>query len=255
MTPRQGVVLAGAAALALGVGALGACQSTQDKSAELSKGASTLISDKGLRIKKESTSVTVLSETVLPDEGSAAVVIELANDSGRALANVPLLIELEDADGKDVYANDVPGLDPTLISVPVMEPGEEVAWVNDQITYAGADPVSVKATVGETSEAPPADLPEVTLGPPELKVDQISGVEAVGTIDNTSDELIPFVYFYAVAREGNEIVAAGRGAFEKLKPDYNSPREYHIFFKGDPEGSEITVKPMPTVPNQDATGP
>jgi hypothetical protein len=245
-------------ALALAVLAgsvLGACQSTQSKSAELeAKNGGKLLNEQGLSIKQESSAVTVLGTAVITDQDRAAVVVDVRNDTAHSLANVPVLIDVKDAKGKSVFKNDTPGLDPTLTSIPSIEPGQEVAWVNDQVIPTGV-PKTVKATVGETQETLPPPSPQITVGEAKLVHDPVSGTDTTGDIENTGAELLTNTYVYAVARQGNQIVAAGRGAIDKLKPDATKPQQYHIFMVGDPTGADVSVEAAPTAPAAAAGGP
>jgi len=52
--------------------------------------------------------------------------------------------------------------------------------------------------------------------------------------------------FYAVAREGGRIVAAGRGAIEHLKPG-TKKLFYNVYFVGDPTGAEVELSYYPTL--------
>ena len=59
---------------------------------------------------------------------------------------------------------------------------------------------------------------------PKLHTDPVSGIEAIGDISTSGDELLLDTYVYVVARDGDEIVAAGRGLIDKLKPDAARPQ-------------------------------
>ena len=52
---------------------------------------------------------------------------------------------------------------------------------------------------------------------------------------------------YAVATEGGEVVAAGRGAIEQIKAE-RKPLPYNIYFIGDPRGAERHRDQFPTLP-------
>ena len=52
---------------------------------------------------------------------------------------------------------------------------------------------------------------------------------------------------YAVARRGDEVVAAGRGALEKVKGE-RKPLPYNVYFIGDPRGAEVEITLYPTLP-------
>jgi hypothetical protein len=239
-----------AVALALGVLAsvpIAGCQSTQSKSAELAENGDELLKQKDIAITRESGDVEVLSETVIPGPDTSTVAVEVRNNSQTGLINVPIQLDVEDAKGKTLFENNTAGTDPTLVGVPVVGPGAEVWWVHDQIFAPTGDPDSVKVQLGEAPEPFP-EIPEVEASDAKVAKDPVSGIwEASGTVENLGDEDLKAVYIYAVALKGDEVVAAGRGAIDKLKADAKKPDEYHIFFTaGDPTGAEIQVSATPT---------
>jgi hypothetical protein len=239
----------GLAALALA--GLSACESTQSRSAELEeKGAKTLLASSGPKIGKESGVVKVTSASVLSDENGSAVVIGLHNDSGRDLADVPILIEVLDAGGKSVYSNEIPGIEPALAAVPYIPANGEVDWVNDQVLTAGK-PKSVKTRVGAGSGSFSGPLPEIDVSAPRLSGDPVSGIEATGDVVNRSGEEQGRLLLYVVARDGGRVVAAGRGAIEHLKAS-TKPLHYDVFFIGDPRGASLEVSTFPTLPGAEA---
>ncbi len=229
------------------LGGLSACQSTQDRSAELEEqGATTLLATSGLKIEKESADVRVLSTALLSDRNGSAVVVRLRNDSGQALVDVPILIRVLDAKGKSVYTNDIPGIEPALAAVPHIPAGGEVSWVNDQVISAG-EPKSVKVKVGAGGEPYSGELPEIEVSAPKLEGDPVSGIEATGDVVNRSGQEQSRLLLYVVARKGGEVVAAGRGAIEHLKAS-TKPLHYDVFFIGDPTGAALEVTSFPTLP-------
>jgi hypothetical protein len=244
MIPRQ-VALAGFVAVA--AISLTACQSTQDKSAELeASAATTLLNDKGLSVKKESADVTVTSTAVLSGaEGSAAVVVNVHNDSGSDLVDVPILIDVRDAKGKSLYRNDFPGIEPELAAIPYVPAHGDAEWVNDQVLTAGK-PSSVKVRLGADDSTFSGELPNIEVSEPNLAGDPVSGIEATGTVVNRTGADQGRLLLYAVARSGGEVVAAGRGAIEHLKPD-TKKLDYRIFFVGDPRGADLTLSDFPTL--------
>lgn len=227
---------------------IGGCESTQDKSARIGAELGPVAEEKGLRISERSRDVRVLSTILLSDANGSAVVVELRNDSPRDLAEVPLLIDVLDARGKSVYRNDIPGIEPALASVPFVPAGGEVLWVHDQVLATG-EPASVKVTVGAGGKELSGEQPEVSVSAPKLEGDPYTGVAAGGEVVNESGEDIERLLLYAVARQENEIVAAGRGAIEPLK-DKPKPVPYNIYFIGDPKGAEVGVTEFPTQPGQ-----
>jgi hypothetical protein len=221
---------------------LAACESTQDKSARLARDAVGLKRQKGLEITKVSRVVKIRRTAVLSDRNGTAVVVELRNTSRRALAKVPVAIDVRNG-GKTVFANDNPGLEPALVGVPVLRPGQDFLWVNDQVLATGGA-TGVKARVGAERGRAPRRLPAIGVTPPRLELDPTSGVLAVGKVVNRSDVLQRNVVVHAVARKGGRIVAAGRGAIERLKP--RARATYQIFFIGNPRGARLTLAAPPT---------
>jgi hypothetical protein len=221
---------------------LAACESTQDKSARLAKQAANLEEQEGLEIKRVSKSVKVASTAVLNDKNGTAVIVELRNTSKRALARVPIAIDVRNG-GRSVFRNDAPGLDPALVGVALLRPGQRLLWVNDQVLATGKGK-AVKAKVGVERGKAPKRIPKVEVEAPKLEVDPTSGVLAVGKLHNRSDVLQRNIVVYAIARKGKRIVAAGRGAVEKLKP--RDDATYQVFFIGDPRGARISVTAPPT---------
>jgi hypothetical protein len=230
------LIVAGAALL------LAACESTQDKSARLAKQAEGLEKQRGLVIGKRSKVVKVGSRAVLNDKNGTAVVVELRNTSKRMLARVPVAIDVRNGK-RSVFKNDDAGLEPSLVGVPVLRPGQRLLWVHDQVLATGKGQ-SVRAKVGAGRGAAPGRLPQIRITPPRLEVDPTSGTLAVGRLVNRSRVLQRNIVVYAVARKGKRIVAAGRAAVERLKPGASAA--YQVFFIGDPRGARITLAAPPT---------
>ena len=133
-----------------------------------------------------------------------------------------------------------------------MRPGETVTWVNDQILASGT-PKSAKVTVGQPDSTDPAQIPEIAVSPPRLQQDS-SGLVVRGTMTNKSQIDQRKLTLFAVARQGGEIVAAGRGGYKNLRADAPKPGNYNIFFIGDPRGAEITVTAPPSVVDSSRAG-
>ncbi len=92
----------------------------------------------------------------------------LRNDSEKALTGIPISVDVLDAKGKSVFKNNLPGLDPGLVSMPDMAPKSEAYWVNDQILATGK-PKSVKVKVGASDATYSGDLPDIVVAPPKLE--------------------------------------------------------------------------------------
>jgi len=225
--------------LAAGTLLLAGCESTQSKSEKLEGEGADLVKQEKLDIGAENNKVDVVQKAVLTDQYGTAVVVEMKNNSQQGLSDAPIQIDVKDPKGKTVFKNDDAGTDTSLLQVPVIEPGEEVYWVHDQVLPVGGKPASVDVTVGEAKPLP-ADLPELQVSPPKLNEDPVSGIEVTGNVINKSDVEQTNLTLFAVARKGGKIVAAGRGVIPKLKTD-GTPASYHIFFIGNPTGADITV--------------
>jgi hypothetical protein len=234
---------------ALSVVGLTACESTQSKSAALEEqGSKILLDDTGVTIGKESTEVEVVSSTLLTDANGSAVVVGLRNDSDESLTNVPISIDVRDAKGKSVYRNDIPGIEQALAAVPYIPAHGTVEWVHDQVLATGK-PQSVKVKVGASSASYSGDLPDIEVSEPTLEGDPVSGLEVTGDVVNRTGADQGRLLLFAVAHRGNEVVAAGRGAIDHLKPA-SKPLHYDIFFIGDPKGADVTVTQFPTLPGE-----
>jgi hypothetical protein len=214
---------AAGAALLLALAAAG-CESTQDKSARIAKHSNQALNQKGLQITKRSNQVRVLKTFALNDANGSAAVVELRNLSGSTLANVPIAIDVRDGHGASVFKNDAPGIEPTLIAAPVLLPRRPFTWVNDQVQTGGG--VSVAATVG-AARAVPAKLPKLTITPPKLLDDPVSGLYAMGFVRNDSTIEQRKLIIFGVARHGGRVVAAGRSGIDRLKPGKRGERGPH----------------------------
>jgi hypothetical protein len=239
-----------AAALTASVGlalGLAACQSTQDKAAILQKeGKNALAGRQGLRVGAINRDVRVLGKTILSDRNGTAVVVELENHGRTDQVAVPIGIRLEDAKGKRVFANDAPGLEPALVSVPLLPRGKQSFWVNNQILPAG-EPAKLDVRVGRPKPAKvPAAPPHITLSEIERDRDA-DGAFVHGIVHNRSSVLQKRLTIFAVARKGRRIVAAGRAVVDKLPPgEPRKPIGFTVYFIGNPAGGtlDFTVPPV-----------
>jgi hypothetical protein len=230
--------------------AVGGClgvETTQEKSAARAKRAKTAITgQKGLTIARANPDIEVEASGLVQDPNGVAAVVRLKN-TGKAQASVPVAITVSDAKGRKLYANDVPGLDPSLVSLAVLQAGQEADWVNNQILVAGRAK-AVKAEVGAAKAAPGGALPKITLGRPEIGRDE-DGTYAKGTVANESSIPQKRLVISCVARRGGDILAAGRGIVDRLPPaaDTKKPGRFTVFFIGDPKGAPVTCSAPPTV--------
>ncbi len=234
------------ACLVLTAAALGACESTQTKSARLEKTGKNRAQLTTVSAGAANTAVKVLSKTVLTSDTGKAAVLELQNTGPVAEVQVPLVITVKDASGEPLYKNDIDGLQPSLQSLAYLDKGTTAYWVNDQV-LAGTPPKAVDVEVGKAKGTAPADAPKITLGEPRLKSDS-SGAYATAEVKNESKLTQVDLPIFAVALKGDKVVAAGRAIIEKLLPaPTKKPVFYKIFFIGNPKGATLEIHVAPTV--------
>jgi hypothetical protein len=221
---------------------LTACESTQDKSARLEREGGGTLREKGVVVTRQNPDVKVMSTSAVQDENGTAVVVRLRNTGRRALAQVPITVDVRGNARKTLFRNDEPGLEPTLVRAPLLLPHKEFAWVNDQIA-AAEKPRNVRAKVGSGQSVDSA-VPRVTLTRPRLEQDPVSGVAAMGLVANRSQVEQRKLVIFAVATKGDRVVAAGRGQINRVKAGKRA--RYTIFFIGNPRGARITVAAPPT---------
>jgi hypothetical protein len=225
---------------------LTACQSTQGKSAELeAKGGTQLLDEKGLTIKQINPDVKVTSKALLTGAEGNAVVVDVHNDSAENLTEVPILIEVTNSKGKSFYKNDIPGIEPALASIPYIPAHGDAEWVNDQVLGVGK-PKSVKVKIGTGGGTYSGALPDIQVSQPKIEGDPVSGVSATGDVVNKTGEDQRRLLLYVVARKGSEVLAAGRGAIEHLKPELKALK-YTVFFVGDPSGADLKLSEFPAL--------
>ena len=233
--------LSALALLVLGGLTLTACSSSQDKARAIREHAEAT-APKPLVITKPNKDIKVGETTLLHDQNGDAIVVPLTNETDKPMYSVPILVDLKDPKGKIVYKNDTAGLDYALNHVAVIKPHETFYWVNDQLTAQGK---TAKIEVGDPeSKPPPGAVPQYTVTEPRFGND-FSGVKVSGTVRTDSKVDQSHLILFAVARQGNQIVAAGRGQIKKLKHGAK-PAPYVIYFIGNPTGSDVTIQAPPT---------
>jgi hypothetical protein len=240
-------VLAALAGVAVTLtGCLGV-ETTPEKSARKAKLAGTRIAEqKGVVIGAANTAVEVQGTTVLQDPNGVAAVVHLKNTGSTQVA-VPVGITVDDAKGKKLYANDIPGLDPSLTSLPVLEAGQEADWVNNQILVTGKAS-RLKAEIGRAKGRARGTVPEITLAHIAQGRDA-DGSYAKGTISNDSAIAQKRIVITCVARDGDRVVAAGRAIIDRLLPaaGLKKPTTFTVFFIGDPKQARLGSSAPPTV--------
>ncbi|HEX5923972.1 MAG TPA: hypothetical protein VFY45_09075 [Baekduia sp.] len=246
MRPRLGLPVLAAVPLVLG-GCLGV-ETTPEKSAKKAKSAvNTIAHQKGLTIGKLNGAIKVEDSAIVQDANGVAAVVRVKN-TGATQVTLPLAITISDAKGKKLYANDTPGLDASLTSLPVLEAGQEADWVNNQILVAGKAS-KVAAQVGTAKGKPGAGtLPKIVLSNIKAGRDE-DGNYVKGTVANESAIAQKRLVVSCVARDGDKVLAAGRAVVDRLAPAAESkkPTTFTVFFIGDPQQAQLACTAPPTV--------
>ena len=193
-----------------------------------------------------------LDDACSPTPNGSAVVVELHNDSGRDLIDVPIAIDVLDAKGKSVYRNDIPGIEPALAAVPFIPAGGDAVWVNDQVLAAGK-PDTVEGD-GRRRRRPrsPASCPRSRSPSRSSKATRTPASSPAATSSTrparTSDRLL----LYAVARQGGKVVAAGRGAIEHAQGGAANRSPTTSSSSATRAGAELDLTQFPTLPGVEA---
>ncbi len=229
-------------ALALAALALTGCETTAEKSARLQRQAKRFtLTEKGLSIIRENAQVRVLGAIVVRDSERAAAVVTLRNSSSRAQRDVPIAIVVRDAHGRQLFANDAPGLESALVSLPSIPAHATVAWVDDQLPVTGG-PASVSAKIGaapSSAGSPPA----LAVGATRVTEDPANGLVASGAVTNRSQTAQKGLVLFAVARRAGRIVAAGRAIVPELSA--NATASFQASLVGDAKGASVSVAAPP----------
>jgi len=245
------MVALAAASVAL-TGCLGV-ETTPEKSAAKARLAVKSIADqKGVVVGKPNATIKVEASAVVQDPNGVAAVVRVRN-TGDTQARLPVGITVSDAQGKKLYANNIPGLDPSLVSLPVLRKGEEAFWVNNQILVAGKAS-AIAAKVGAAKGKAPGALPKITLSDIAHGHDA-DGFYAKGIVRNASPIAQKRLVVTCVARAGGKVLAAGRAVIDRLLPaaGLKKPTTFTVFFIGDPKQSELDCSAPPTVLSRGGT--
>ena len=184
---------------------------------------------------------------IVQDANGVAAVVRVKN-TGPVQVALPVAITVADAKGKKLYANDTPGLDASLTSLPVLDAGEEADWVNNQILVAGKASKVVAQVGAAKGNAGAGELPKIMVSDVTAGRDE-DGSYVKGIVTNKSAIVQTRLVVSCVAREGDKVLAAGRAIVERLAPAARSPKptSFTVFFIGDPQQAELACTAPPTV--------
>jgi hypothetical protein len=224
--------------------ALSGCETNAEKSAKLEKIAHShvLARQSGLTVGRQNPAVMVVGAVVVHDANGTAAVVTLRNISSKPLRDAPIAITVTGAGGAVAYQNNAPGLDSTLVSVPLLEPGAETIWIDDQVELSGT-PTGVSARVGQAPVAL-GQLPQLSVQGVHTVEEPGSGLTAEGTVVNHSTVSQQKLVVYAVGRRAGRVVAAGRAVLPEVPAGQSAP--FQVFFIGNPQGAKLEVSAPPS---------
>jgi hypothetical protein len=149
---------------------------------------------------------------------------------------VPIAITVSDANGKAVFSNNTPGLEPGLVSLASLPAHAEAFWVDDQLP-AGSKPARVSARVGEGT--PVAAVPQVAIASVHSTEGAATGPGVGATASNRGRAAQQGLAVFAVARRAGRIVAAGRAVIPELAAGASAP--FQLFFVGNAQGAQLRL--------------
>jgi len=222
-----------------------ACESTEDQSARIGREGTHLIASAGtVHVGKVNHGVRVSGETVLSGAGRTAVAVQLTSTTTQPQVDVPVLIYVLGAGGKQLYSNDTGGLESNLQQMPLLRPGQSEWWVNDQVLTTQAAS-TVRVRVGDGTGRATRPIPSISVSGTQLG--EQAGVSVLtGSVVNHSAVTEHGLPIFAVALRSGRITAAGRAVIPLLPGNSTTPAAFLIFLVGNPAGSSIQVTAAPT---------
>lgn len=236
--------------------ALGACESSQTKSARLAKQGAKAAVLASVDVGVKNPDVRVVGTELVRGADTTVAVVELESTRAQDQIGVPIQIDVRDAKGASTYKNDLDGLQPSLQQLAYLPAGKRSLWINDQVLSA-APAKTVDVSVGRpTSSAPRGSDPRITIERAALETDE-SGTFVKGIVVNRSRVAQLAMPIYGVVRKGGRIVAAGRALVDRVDP---APTPKPVVFRillvgGDPRGGRVETTPVPTVLPEGAKSP
>jgi hypothetical protein len=191
----------------------------------------------------------VVATALVSDPEASAALVTLRNTSPHSLRDVPIAVTVRSSSGQVLYQNNTAGLAASLVSVPLLEPGQTFTWIDDQVqlggggagnTAGGGEPAKgakVEAIIGESPPVSQASsaLPQMQISGLHTIEDPTLGEGTAGTVRNSSTITQTNLVIYGIERRGGRIVAAGRAELSSVPARGSVP--FQIFFVGEPKGA------------------
>jgi hypothetical protein len=238
----------------------GGCESTESESARLGREGAKLIASAGtVGLGAANQVVRVGQVALVQGAGRTAAAVQLTDTGALAQSDVPVLIDVRDAQGRSVYRNDIQGLEPSLQAMPLLRAHQTAWWVDDQVLAAGT-PRSVQVRVGAargggTGAGSQGAHAAATGAPPGAAAVQVSvaalgngiaGPYVEGDAVNRSGVAQRNMPVFAVALRGGRVVAAGRALLPSLPASTGAhPTSFRIYLVGSPAGAQIELTAAP----------
>jgi hypothetical protein len=226
----------------LAAAAVAGCDTTQDKAARLHiRSARILAGREGIKVKQVDRDVDVVDASLLEGDGEAAIAVTLHNDSDKPVNDLPVIVGVRTADGKDVLLNEDKG--PYFQAhIPALAPGEQTTWVytsKDELPKSG----KAFAKVGVAPSPPVATATQL----PQLAISGIdsSAGKVEATVSNQTGLPQYDLAVYAWAQKDGGYVAAGRASVGDLEAGDSA----HVALRlvGDADGADLHVSAPPTI--------
>lgn len=232
-----------AAALAAIVlaGLLTGCETTEQKSAAIAKSIGPVsATTQTEKIKHPNATIHVTDSTLVHANGSTVAAVELSN-SGGAQADVPVLINVTDAQGKSGYSNDTVGIAPSLQQIALVPANSTVWWV-DNVLATASTATQLSAAVGTAKAPAPTTLPAITTTAVKSTTNFIGPI-VTGTVTNHSAVAQTELALYAVAVRSGQVLAAGSDIIPALAPGASATFEIPLTGKPDGAAVQLTIAP------------
>jgi hypothetical protein len=239
-------------ALGCGVIAVGAtgCESSEQESASIARTAQHSTAPSKLELGALSRDVRASDVTLIQGAESAAVAVHLTSTDSRALADVPIAINVRSASGSLLYTNETAGLEAPLQHMQLLPGGGGGWWVDNQVLGVKGK-ARVHVSVGTAGSSPAKSVPQVSAS--GFKVENQSGEHVLtGVLSNHSTAAQSKLPVYAVALKGATVTAAGSGVVESV-PAGASKVPFQIFLVGNPAGAHLDVTVAPATNATNAT--
>jgi hypothetical protein len=236
---RRALAVAAGAAAAFG---LAACESNQERSAKIAARGHHAIAATKVALGAANRDVHVVSTSLVNGDGGAQAVAVQLRATGGAQAAVPVSLTVQGTGGAAGYTNDLAGIQPSLQQIALVVPGQDVWWVDDQVSGA-TGPRSLHVRLGAGHAA--GRVPVVTATGVHLTGEGASSY-LTGTLTNRSGVAQKNLPVFAVARRQGRVVAAGRAIVASLPAGSKPvPNAFSLYFIGSPAGAQIAVTVAP----------